>query len=139
MLLEVTDKLYVGNVADFGDGKALEARGIQFAVGSHGHANFPHTNLVASAEFHIRADGSNPDLFIQGIARLLSHAYDKAVMALTDQAGGVNHASFLIACTYAQKLGTSFDAGLAWLQDESRLPAAAPTAELIAQGQRLWP
>ena len=136
---QVTPSLWVSNVGSFGDANLLLANGIQLAVGCHGHANFPHTNALESCEFHIRSDGSNADIFIKAIARLLSHAYTVATMCLTDQSGGRQEASFLIACAYAEKLNTSFNAGLAWLQNAGRLPDAAPPQALIDQGRRIWP
>ena len=136
---QIAPMLYVSNVASFGDANLLAANGIQLAIGSHGHANFPHGGSLESAEFHIRSDGSNSDLFIKAIARLLSHAYGAVVLCLTDSSGGLTEASFLIACAYAEKLNTTFDAGLAWLKNAGRLPDAAPPQALIDQGRRVWP
>ena len=135
MLRQITPQLYIGTASDFGDAKQLETAGVELAILCHGWTGFPHSAQVGALAVGISPE--NPDWMVRGLAHLLADIYGVKVLAVCDGNGGLNHASYLIACVYAHKQGTSFAAGLSWLQ--SIIVDAQPDEDLIARGENIWP
>jgi len=125
----------MGNAADFGDARQLEDTGIELAILCHGWTGFPHSAQVGAIAIGLSLD--NPDWLVRGLARCFADVYDIKILAVCDQSGGLNHAAYLICCTYAEKQNISFDEALIWLQ--SIIPDAQPDDALINKGQDIWP
>lgn len=138
-MLQVNENLYIGNTAEFGEAATLESAGIQVAVATGGWHGFPHSEIVMPLAVLIYPD--MPSWGLRGLAVLLADVYAVRVMSVHDRAGGYTEATFLLACTYAQKLGRSFDQGLEWMrgliETETARVQISPGLQLL--GQETWP
>ena len=139
-MIQVTPKLYLGNMAEFGDVSALNAAGIELAISAVGSSSFPHSATIGAIAVNIEATGQQPDWMVKGIARLISAVYGSKTLAICDETGGFERAAYLVACAYCEKLTQSFAQGSVWLN--ASLGISGPhrvSASLILQGQMLWP
>ena len=138
-MLQVTPKLFLGTIGEFGDAGVLGSHGIELAVLVHPFKTFPHTVAIEQATFYVQENGNTKDWYVRGLARLLADIYNLKVLGLSDQTGGFSLAAFVVACTYAQNQATSFNAGKAWLGNIVGAVNLQIPAALDAQGQTLWP
>ena len=139
-MIRITPKLYLASMGEFGDVAALKAAGIELVISAIGSPAFPHSAMIGAIAVNIEVTGQHPDWMVRGIGKLISAVYGIKTLAICDEVGGLERASYILAAAYCDKFSTRFTAASLWLN--TALAAAGPhriPQALIAQGQALWP
>jgi hypothetical protein len=138
--MEVFTDVHLVTLAQIGDAVYLAGQGIELAIGCQMDIPMAHDSTIGSMTINIEENGDHPNWMVRGMAKLLAEeVYQIKVVALGDQHGGLRHAAYMLVCAVAQKQSVSFDAARTIVENGVDPEELQLTAELVAQGQALYP
>ena len=136
--MEIYPRIHLVDMATIGNADALDALGVNLTIvcasGVPAPHNYEHCVLPVSDQ------GLTPNYLVKLFAEMRVKAFALGkTLALSDRAGGMGEAAFMVACSLAEETDVSFAVAMLDMEDKGLEGIQRITPALVTQGESIWP